>query len=114
MVPKDIERWTPEHSFEVGRWMSKIFLGILIKESALPLNQRQPDQGNIVPLDYIDELFLMHLLVQSWRKKIIFNCLHTVHPFTLYVYQMMKTLSMEILIYLRMYLDSLFVFALVD
>lgn len=87
MVPKDIERWTPEHSFEVGRWMSKIFLGILIKESALPLNQRQPDQGNIVPLDYIDELFLMHLLVQSWRKKIIFNCLHTIHPFTLYVYQ---------------------------
>ncbi|MBT8152828.1 hypothetical protein KMP13_02765 [Epibacterium ulvae] len=26
MVPKDIERWAPEHSFEVGRWMSKIFL----------------------------------------------------------------------------------------
>jgi hypothetical protein len=87
MVPKDIERWTPEHSFEVGRWMAKIFLGILLKESALPLNQRQPDQGKIIPLNYFDELFLMHLLVQSWRKEITFNCLHTIHPFSLYVYQ---------------------------
>jgi hypothetical protein len=87
MVPKDIEDWTPKHSFEVGRWMSKILLGILIKESALSLNLSQPDQGKIVPLNYFDELFLMHLLIQSWRKALTFNCLHSIHPFTLYVYQ---------------------------
>jgi len=41
----------------------------------------------IFPPEGLDELLLMHLLVQSWRKAIRFTSLHTVHPFTLYVYQ---------------------------
>ena len=85
--PEDIVDWSPKHAFEVGRWMSKIFLGILIKESALSLKQSRPEHGSIVPASYFDELFFIHLLIQSWRKKITFNCLHTIHPFTLYVYQ---------------------------
>jgi hypothetical protein len=79
--------WTPKHNFEVGRWMAKTFLGILIRESALSVNQRRPEQGSIVQANYFEELFLIHLLINSWRKTITFNCLHTVHPFTLYAYQ---------------------------
>ena len=85
--PYDISNWTPKHSFEVGRWMAKVFLGIIVKESSLRLNQKQPEQGNIVPINYFDQLFFIHLLIQSWRKTITFDCLHTSHPFTLYVYQ---------------------------
>ncbi|MEP1334543.1 MAG: hypothetical protein ABJK43_17710 [Lentilitoribacter sp.] len=87
IIPSNITDWTPNHSFEVGRWMAKIFLGVLIKETSLSLNMKHPAEGSIVPTNYIGELFFIHLLIQSWRKKITFNCLHTIHPFTLYVYQ---------------------------
>lgn len=90
LTPDDIANWTLKHRFEVGRWMAKIFLGILIKESALSLDQRKQERGNIVPVDYLDELHFIHLLVQSWRKSITFNCLHAGHPFTLYVYEIIE------------------------
>jgi hypothetical protein len=92
LVPDDVLRWTPKHSFEVGRWMAKIFFGILIKESDLLMRQNMPEQGKIVPAEYFDNLFFIHLLIQSWRKQIRFNCLHTIHPFTLYVYQIEEDL----------------------
>lgn len=93
LASDDTVEWSPKHSFEVGRWMAKIFFGILIKESALSLDQKQPQQGNIVSVDYFDELFFIHLLIQSWRKKVNFNSLHTIHPFTLYVYRIEEDLQ---------------------
>lgn len=83
----DLANWTHEHSFEVGRWMAKIFLGFLFKESALSLNRSQPNLGKIMPTEYFDELQFIHLLVQSWRKSIEFNSLHGEYPFTLYAYE---------------------------
>lgn len=72
--------------FEIGRWMAKILVGILIKEHSLPFRRDKPELGAILPVEYAEELNLLHLLIQSWRKAIIFRSLHAPHPFTLYVY----------------------------
>lgn len=86
----NVSDWSPSHSFEVGRWLSKILIGILIKEANLLHDRRSPELGMIFPPEGVDELLLMHLLVQSWRKVIKFKSLHTVHPFTLFVYEIEK------------------------
>lgn len=85
-----VSDWSLSHSFEVGRWLSKILIGILIKEASLLHDRSSPELGMIFPPEGIDELVLMHLLVQSWRKIIRFRSLHAAHPFTLYVYQIEK------------------------
>lgn len=85
---ESISNWSTSDSYEVGRWMAKILLGILYKETSLPHDQRQPALGTIFPPDAMDEMYLLHLLVQSWRKLIMFRSIHTQHPFTLYVYSL--------------------------
>jgi len=82
----DLSSWTPTHSFEVGRWLSKVLIGLLTKQARLLFDRSDPSRGTIFPAEELDEFFLLHLLVQSWRKKFSFNTLHTIHPFTLYVY----------------------------
>lgn len=82
----DIDNWSLAHSYEVGRWMAKILVGILFKESSLPHNRQNPSLGSIYPPEEMDEVRLLHLLIQSWRKIISFKCIHAKHPFTLYVY----------------------------
>lgn len=82
----NILKWSVSDSYEVGRWMAKILVGILYKEAALLRDQRHPELGPIIPPDAMDEMFLLHLLLQSWRKVILFSAIHTQHPFTLYVY----------------------------
>lgn len=79
--------WSHHHSFEVGRWLSKILVGILMKEASLFRDRSSPELGMIFPPEDVDELLLMHLLIQSWRKIIRFNTLHAAHPFTLFVYE---------------------------
>jgi hypothetical protein len=79
--------WSHSHSFEVGRWLSKILIGILIKEASILHDRSSPELGTIFPPEGVGELVLMHLLVQSWRKVILFQSLHAAHPFTLYVYE---------------------------
>lgn len=83
----DVSNWSTSHSYEVGRWMAKIMIGILFKEAKLLVNRKQPELGSIFPPALMDEMFLLHLLVQSWRKVITFTGLHAEHPFTLYVYE---------------------------
>lgn len=85
-----VSKWSHSHSFEVGRWLSKILIGILVKEASLLHDRSSPELGVIFPPEEIAELILLHLLVQSWRKTIRFQSLHTVHPFTLYVYEIEK------------------------
>lgn len=82
----NISEWSVSDSYEVGRWMAKILVGILYKEAALLRDQRHPELGPIFPPDAMDEMFLLHLLLQSWRKVILFRAIHAQHPFTLYVY----------------------------
>lgn len=92
----DVGSWSEEFSFEVGRWLAKILVCILIKESNLILDRKNQHSGTIYPKNALDELFLLHLLVQSFRKKVSFECIHTVHPFTLYVYEIADSKHSEL------------------
>lgn len=85
---ENIPEWSAADSYEVGRWMAKILVGILYKEANLLHDQRQPALGVIFPPDAMDEMFMLHLLLQSWRKLVLFRAIHTQHPFTLYVYSL--------------------------
>jgi len=83
-----LANWEVNDSFEVGRWMAKILVGILFKETTLIYDRSQPNSGSIFPPKFMDDFYILHLLVQSWRKTIKFRALHAAHPFTLYVYQL--------------------------
>jgi hypothetical protein len=88
-VQEIVERGCVETSADrlsVARWTAKILVGILVKETALLLDRKNPSQGSIVPPDLIDELFHCQLLLQSARKPTRFGALHGPLPFTLYWY----------------------------
>lgn len=78
---------TPEEALALGRWMAKILIGILVKETSLLHDRRYPDLGRIVPSDFIEELHHCQLILQSARKATMFHCLHGAYPFSLYWYK---------------------------
>jgi hypothetical protein len=71
----------------VGRWLAKILIGLLVKETSLVFDRAKPDSGPIVSSEFIDELHHCHFLMQSARKPTVFRCLHGELPFSLYHYQ---------------------------
>ncbi|RUV67127.1 hypothetical protein EOA78_31560 [Mesorhizobium sp. M5C.F.Cr.IN.023.01.1.1] len=71
----------------VARWMAKILVGILVKETALLLDRKDPSLGNIMTADFIGELAHCQLLLQSARKLTRFSALHGKFPFTIYSYR---------------------------
>lgn len=71
----------------MARWMAKILVGILVKETALLLDQKDSTLGTIVTADFISEFFHCQLLLQSARKPTRFSALHGTYPFTLYWYR---------------------------
>lgn len=87
ILDQNPERLKLHQKWEVGRWMAKLFVGILFKEASLLMDRKNPDLGSIVPPEYLDELFHLHLLIQSWRKLSRFECLHSPHPFSLFTYR---------------------------
>lgn len=78
---------TSVHRLSVARWLAKILVGILVKETALLLDQKNPALGRIVSADFIDHFFHFQLILQSSRKKTRFRALHSTYPFTLYWYR---------------------------
>lgn len=78
---------TSADRLSVARWMAKILIGILVKETALLLDRKNPALGNIVPADFIGELAHCQLLLQSSRKPTRFRAMHGTFPFTLYWYR---------------------------
>lgn len=82
--PSDLNR------FEIARWMAKIWIGILMAEARLPLDRQKPDSGNIFNPKHLDELFLLHLFVQSWRKPAMHGCLHGKGAFSLYTFPLVE------------------------
>lgn len=78
---------TLDEYIALGRWMAKILVGILVKETSLLRDRRYPDLGRIVPSDFLEELHHCQLILQSARKATMFRCLHGPHPFTLYWYK---------------------------
>jgi hypothetical protein len=70
----------------LARWLSKILIGILVKETGLAFNRSKPDVGSILHPAIIDELHHCHFVMQSARKPTTFRCLHGKFPFSLYSY----------------------------
>ncbi|QIO33209.1 hypothetical protein [Bradyrhizobium sp. 1(2017)] len=75
-----------EEKLTLGRWLSKILIGILVKETSLLLDRSKPSSSTIVPPSFIDELQHCHFVMQSARKPTSFRCIHSEYPFSLYAY----------------------------
>lgn len=71
----------------LGRWLCKVFVGLLVKETTLLLDRQDPSKGTILPQDFLDEFRHAQFILQSARKNTIFHSLHGPHPFTLYMYR---------------------------
>lgn len=70
----------------VGRWLAKLLVGILTKETKLKLDRRDGSKGSIVDARVLEDFHLCHLILQSARKNASFDCLHSDYPFSLYWY----------------------------
>jgi hypothetical protein len=70
----------------LGRWLAKILVGILTKETKLFFNRRDRSKGFIVDAKFLDNFHLCHVILQTARKPTTFSCLHSNHPFSLYWY----------------------------
>jgi hypothetical protein len=75
-----------EESLTLARWLSKILIGVLVKETGLVFDRSQPGRGSIVDPGFIEELRHCHFVLQSARKPTSFNCLHGEFPFSFYCY----------------------------
>lgn len=73
----------------LARWLCKMFLGILVKESSLAFDRRDPSKGSIVPPALLKEFHHAQLLLQSTRKQTVFRCLHGAFPCTIYAYRIL-------------------------
>lgn len=71
----------------IGRWLSKIFIGIVYKESGLLFDRSRPEEGNILSSTVLENFRHAHLIMQTVRKHTIFNCLHSYFPFSFYHYK---------------------------
>ena len=78
---------TPDEASEIGRWMAKILVGILVKETGLFLDRSTPALGKIAPADVLEDFRHCHLVLQSGRKRMRFEGLHGPHPFSFYWYR---------------------------
>ncbi|MEI2300520.1 hypothetical protein [Ensifer sp. MJa1] len=70
----------------VGRWLSKILIGILVKETGLASDRINPHRGPIVDPAFVEEFHHCHFVMQSARKPTSFRCLDSEFPFSLYHY----------------------------
>lgn len=70
----------------LGRWLAKILVGILTKETKLYLDRRDRSKGFIVDASFLENFHLCHLILQTARKPTTFSCLSSAYPFSLYWY----------------------------
>lgn len=71
----------------LGRWLSKVFIGLLVKETTLLVDRTDPSKGSILSHDFLEEFRQAQFILQSARKRTVFHSLHGPHPFTLYMYR---------------------------
>lgn len=71
----------------LGRWLSKVFIGLLVKETSLLVDRADPSKGTILSKDFLDEFRHALFILQSARKPTTFHSMHGPHPFTLYMYR---------------------------
>ena len=78
---------TEDETLFLGRWMAKILVGILFKESSLLLDRSNPNLGTIFPPSMVDDFYHTHLILNTARVPTSFDCLHWNYPFSLYHYR---------------------------
>jgi hypothetical protein len=78
---------TLDEELAVGRWLSKILIGILVKETSLSLDRKSKGDAKILPASLIEGLRQAHFIIQSARKPTTFGCMHGRLPFSLYWYR---------------------------
>lgn len=71
----------------LGRWLCKVFIGLLVKETMLLVDRKDPSKGSILSQDFLEEFRQAQFILQSARKRTRFVSLHGPHPFTLYMYR---------------------------
>lgn len=71
----------------IGRWLCKIFIGLLVKETSLLIDRKNPSKGSILSEDFLQEFLQAQFILQSARKRTVFHSLHGAYPFTLYLYR---------------------------
>lgn len=76
-----------EERFSLARWLSKILIGVHVKETSLLFDRSQPHRGPIIDPGVIDHLRQCHFVLQSARKRASFVCLHGNFPFSFYFLQ---------------------------
>ncbi|MCV9961620.1 hypothetical protein OIU34_06870 [Pararhizobium sp. BT-229] len=75
----------------LGRWLAKILVGLLTKETKLYFDRRDRSKGFIVDAKFLDNFHLCHMILQTARKPTTFSCLHSDYPFSLYWYAVEDT-----------------------
>ncbi|RVQ68769.1 hypothetical protein EKN06_00605 [Croceicoccus ponticola] len=70
-----------------ARWLCKIFIGILVKETTLDFDRKDRAQGKIVDHFFLEDFFHAQLILQTARKKSVFQCLHGSFPCSVYMYR---------------------------
>lgn len=71
----------------LARWLCKIFIGILVKETTLLMDRSDPSGGPILSPDFLQEFMQAQFILQSARKPTEFHSMHGEHPFTVYMYR---------------------------
>ena len=77
----------PHPRATLGRWLCKVFIGLVVKETTLLMDRSDPGKGPILPHDFLEEFKQAQFILQSARKQTRFHSLHGPHPFTVYLYR---------------------------
>ncbi len=83
------DEFTDADRLTLAQWLCKMFVGIIIKESSLSVDRKDPSKGSIVPPEFLEEFHHAQLLLQSTRKQTVFRCLHGTFPCTIYAYRIL-------------------------
>lgn len=67
----------------IFQWSAKILYGTLYKELSLRLDMSNPDEGNILPPEFVEKYDSLHLLLQSIRKQAFF---HEPKPWSIFTF----------------------------
>lgn len=86
---------TTNEKLMLGRWLSKLLIGFLVKETSLLIERSKPESEPIVPVNFLEELQHCHFILNTARKATIFRCLHGDLPFSLYYYKVSNEVRTE-------------------
>ena len=77
----------PSQRFTLAKWLCKVFIGLLVKETSVLVDRQDPSKGSILSQDFLEDFRQAQFILQSARKRTTFRSLHGCHPFTLYMYR---------------------------